>query len=243
MALSADRELDYFASPELIELPVDAAAVIYKGALVGRNRASGNVRCLVAGDEFVGVAFAHVDNSAGTAAAKRVRLHQNIDIVHAMSGVAAADIGRPAYATDDSTLTTSPIGTTRIGRVVSVDASNVARVRCAPLAGMAGLLEGFSVTQLADAGATLSLDHMNRVLLIGNTAARTIVLPACSACRPGAWFAIVKTTAAAFAVTLDGNSTELIDGSATFAAIDAQYDTALLVTNGTEWIILARDIS
>jgi hypothetical protein len=61
--------------------------------------------------------------------------------------------------------------------------------------------------------------------------------------RAGGWFRIVKASAAAAAVTLDGNASETIDGGATFAAIDAQYDTALVLCTGSEWIILSRDIA
>ena len=54
---------------------------------------------------------------------------------------------------------------------------------------------------------------------------------------------MVKTSADAAAVTLDGNGAETIDGAATYAAIDAQYDTAHLLCTGSEWIILSRDVA
>lgn len=245
MALVENRELAFYTSQELIDLPVDDNVKIFKGALVGRNRSTGFARPLVAGDEFLGIAYQQADNTgAGHAAgAIRVRLHQNVDVVHALTGVVTGDIGRDVYASDDGTLTLAPTGNSRVGRVVAVEAANLARVRCQPVAGAAGVAGNWPVVVLPDANMTLSLDHMNRVLLIGNSAARTPTLPPVATVRAGGGFRIVKTSAAAFAVTLDANGAETIDGNATYAAIDAKYDTALLMCTGTEWIIVSRDVA
>lgn len=245
MPLTADRDVKFYASQELIDLPIDDNIKIYKGSFVGRNRSTGYARALVAGDEFLGIAYDQADNtiSGHTAGGVSVRLHQSIDIVHALSSVAQGDIGKDVYASDDSTLTLTPTSNSRIGRIVSFEESNVARVRCEPISELSGSLENEEVVSLADASATLTLDHMNRILLIGNTAARTLTLPAAATVRAGGWVRVVKTSAAAFAVTLDGNASETIDGAATLATIDAQYDTALLLCTGSEWIVLSRDIA
>jgi hypothetical protein len=245
MALTADRDLKAFASPELVDLPVDDNVKVFRNAFVGRNRATGYARPLVAGDEFLGIAYRQADNTvAGHAAGKiDVRLHQSLDIVHALSGAGLGDVGKDVYASADDTLTLSPVGNSRVGRVTALEGANLARVRCAPVMNVSGVLEGAPATVLADASATLTLDHMNRVLLIGNTAARTLTLPPVAAVRAGGWFRVVKTSVAAFAVTLDGNAAETIDGAATLATIDAIYDTALLVCTGTEWVVLSRDIT
>lgn len=245
MALSANRELQFFASQELVDLPVDDNVVIYKGGFVGHNRSTGYARALVAGDEFLGIAYQKADNTitGHTAGGITVRLHQTIDIVDTLSGVAVADIGKDVYASADDTLTLTPTGNSRIGRVVAVDSSNTARVRCRPVLENDGVLDNEPIIALADASATLTLDHMNRVLTIGNTAARTLTFPAAATVRAGGWMRVVKTSADAFAVTLDGNSSETIDGSTTLATMDAQYDTVLLLCTGTEWIVLSRDIA
>ena len=245
MALTADREVQFYASQELIDIPVDDNVVIYKGAFVGRNRSTGYARGLVAGDEFLGVAYRQADNtiSGHTAGGINVRLHQSIDIVHTLTGVTTADIGKDVYASDDTTLTLGPTGNSRVGRMVTVEATNTARVRCQPLVLLSGLLDSRQIVQLADATATLTLDHMNRVLLIGNTAARTLTLPAAATVRAGGWFRVVKTSADAFAVTLDADGAEQIDGAATLATIDAQYDCAHVLCTGSEWIVLDRDIA
>lgn len=244
MALTADRNVEFYTSQELIDLPVDDNVRIYKGAFVGRNRSTGYARPLTAGDEFLGLAYRQADNTltGHTAGGIDVRLHQALDIVHTLTGVTNADIGKDVYASADNTLTLTPTGNSRVGRIVAVEATNEARVRCRPISLLSGALENGPVVSLADESATLTLDHMNRTLLIANTAARTLTLPAVATVRAGGWFRVVKTSADAYAITLDGNASETIDGSATYSDIEVQYDCALLVCTGTEWIILSRDV-
>jgi hypothetical protein len=245
MALSNDRNVDFFASEELVDFPVKDNVKIYRGAFVGRDRATGYARALVAGDEFLGVAYRQADNTVSGHAAGgiNVRLHQSVDMVNTLTGVAVGDVGKEVFASDDETLTLAPTGNTRIGRVVSVEGANLARVRSRPVTGLSGSLDNVPVVILADANATLTLDHMNRTLLMANTQARTLTLPAVATVRAGGWFRVVKTSAAAAAVTLDGNAAETIDGGATYAAVDALYDCVLVLCTGSEWIILSRDIA
>lgn len=245
MALSANRDLTFYPSQELIEIGVDANAKIYKGAFVGRNRSTGYARPLVAGDEFLGVAYRQADNSfvGNTAGGITVRLTQSVDVVHTMSGIAVGDIGKDAYASSDDAMTLNPNGQSRIGRVVAIEGTNLARVRTQPIAEMTGLSEGFPIVTLGDASVTLTLDLINRTLLMANSTGRTITLPAASSVRAGGWLRIVKTSAAAAAITLDANASETIDGALTLATMDAQYDTVLLLCTGSEWIVLSRDIA
>jgi len=136
MALTENRELKFYASQELIDIPVDDNVNIYKGAFVGVNSATGYARPLIAGDSFLGVAYAQADNTVAghAAAAVNVRLHQPLDIVHALSGVSATDIGSQVYASDDGTLTLTSTDNSLIGRIVAVDGTNLVRVRCQPIA-------------------------------------------------------------------------------------------------------------
>lgn len=245
MALTADRNVEFYTSQELIDMPVDDNVKIYKGAFVGHNRGTGYARTLTAGDEFLGVAYRQADNTVAghTAGGILVRLHQAVDIIHTLTGVTNGDVGKDVYASADDTLTLTPTGNTRIGRIVAVEAANTARVRCGPIASVTGVIENGPIVSLADANATLTLDHMNRTLLIANSAARTLTLPAVATVRAGGWMRVVKTSAAAYAVTLDGNAAETIDGAATFANVDAQYDCVLLVCTGSDWVILSKNIA
>lgn len=245
MSLTANRNVDFYPTHELIDLPVQDNARIFKGAFVGRDRATGYARPLVAGDDFLGLAYREADNTVDGHApgAVSVRLHQFVDIVHPLTGVTTGDIGQAAYASDDDTLTLNATGNSRVGRIVAVEGVNLARVRCHPLAHLTGVLENGPVVALPDQNVTLTHDHLNRTLLMANTATRTLTLPPVASARGGAWLRMVKTSAAAFAVTLNGYQSETIDGSATFSGLDARYDCALLVCTGTEWIILSRDLA
>ncbi len=245
MALTANRNVEFYTSQELIDIPVDDNVKIFKGAFVGRNRSTGYARPLAAGDEFLGVSYRCADNtiSGHAAGGIAVRLHQAVDIVHTLTGVVTGDIGKDVYASADDTLTLTPTGNSRVGRIVAVEATSTARVRCGPIASLSGGLENGPVVSLADASATLTLDHVNRTLLIANTAARTLTLPPAATVRAGAWIRVVKTSAAAEIVTLDGNGAATIDGAATYTGIDAAYDCVLMLCTGTGWIILSRDIA
>lgn len=245
MPLTAGRDVQFFASEEFVDLPVNANAVIYKGAFVGRDRATGFARPLIAGDEFLGLALRDANNAfvGNVAGGINVRLNQHVDIVHTLSSVAQGDVGKDVYASDDSTLVLTGLLNSRVGRIVAVDGANLARVRLHPLATLSGVLEPMPITVLNDADATLTLDHVNRVLMISNSAARVVTLPAVASVRPGAWIRLIKTNSAAFAVTLDGNGTETIDGATTFAGVDALNDVVQLMCTGSGWTIVSRDIT
>jgi len=115
MPLTANRDVQFYPSRELIEIGVDANTKIYKGSFVGRNRSTGYARPLTAGDEFLGIAYRVADNtfSGNSAGGIAVRLQQDVDIVHTLTGVAVGDIGKEVYASDDSTLSLSGSGLSR----------------------------------------------------------------------------------------------------------------------------------
>lgn len=134
MALTADADIKFYSSNELIDLPVEAGTVIYKGALVGLNGANGYARPLAAGDAFAGLAYRKADNGSGNAGDKTVRLFQGIDIVVTISGVSQTDVGSIVYASDDATLTLTATGNSRVGRIVAIEGTDLARVRLQPVA-------------------------------------------------------------------------------------------------------------
>ncbi len=67
----------------------------------------------------------------------------------------------------------------------------------------------------------------------------TMTLPAASTAK-GQILIIKKIDADANAVTLDGDGAETIDGQATNAEIDANYDMLMLICDGSEWHIVGR---
>jgi len=100
------------------EYPVIASDIIYEGAAVGEN-ASGYARPLVAGDPFLGFAETTVDNSAGSAGDKRVRVRRAGQVQLAVAGATAvtANDGPLVYASDDDTFTLTASTNSIVGRV------------------------------------------------------------------------------------------------------------------------------
>lgn len=163
----------------------------------------------------------------------------------AVSGVAVTDIGKTVYASDDQTgvMTNGGTYSNPVGIIVDVAASGIALVE--PVYGMAKSTAGLAAakTMAATGAQSLTKFDLNKVILLPNTAAYALTLPAVAGTQAGDRLTFVKTTAAAFAVTLTGSGAETIDGSNTLATIDAQYDCATLVSTGTEWVVAARDIA
>jgi predicted RecA/RadA family phage recombinase len=80
-------------------------------------------------------------------------------------------------------------------------------------------------------------------LLAPNAAAKTVNLPGVATIPPNARLTVRKTTADAFAITLDPNSTEQIAGGATHAAIDANNDYAVFQNTGSAWALVDSAIA
>lgn len=83
----------------------------------------------------------------------------------------------------------------------------------------------------------------DRVIVASSAgAAFTITLPPVADAE-GMVLTVIKDDLAANPITLDGDGAETIDGNATVATIDAQYDTITLYCDGTEWFIIAQKIA
>lgn len=89
---------------------------------------------------------------------------------------------------------------------------------------------------------TYTATSSDLVILVTSAGAWTLTLPAAAGVT-GQILVIKKTDAAANAVTIDGHGGELIDGAATNAEIDAQYDCLILLCDGTGWHIIGRFIN
>lgn len=99
------------------EMPVIASDIIYEGAAVGVVDASGHAQPLAAGNRFAGFAMTKVDNAAGGAAAKTVKVLQSGKAELAVTGAVITDLGQPIYATDDDTFVFNPVAAVFIGFV------------------------------------------------------------------------------------------------------------------------------
>lgn len=116
MALTANREVNRYVDQELRSHAVAASVHVYKGGFVGLNT-SGYARPLTAGDRLLGLAYEEKDNSSGANGDVSVRVFTFGDFEHTLSGAAVTDIGRPVFASDDTTLTFVADGNTYVGTV------------------------------------------------------------------------------------------------------------------------------
>lgn len=116
MATLANNQPRTFEGEGFNELPVIAADIIYEGAAVGDN-GSGYARPLVAGDPFRGFAVDPVDNSAGSAGERRVKLRPKGLVQLNVPSVGLGNINDPVYASDDNTFTLTATSNSLIGYV------------------------------------------------------------------------------------------------------------------------------
>lgn len=163
----------------------------------------------------------------------------------AISGVAVTDIGKVVYASDDQTGVLT-LGTTYgnvYGVVRRVVASGIALVEL-NYDGVAGhaRLGAVKTLHASTTPQTLSKWDIGKTIIVPNTGAISIVLPAVASAVSGGRLQFVKTVDTN-AATLDGADSEEIDAATTLATIDAIYDTAELVNVGTRWVVLNRDIA
>ncbi len=131
MPLTSNREVDHYIDQELRRFQVLASAQVYKGSFVGITSA-GYARALVAGDEFVGLAYEGVDNSSGASGDVSARVFTLGDFAHALSGVAITNLGDAVYASADDTLTLTATGNSYVGFIVDVPASGNILLRIDP---------------------------------------------------------------------------------------------------------------
>ena len=130
MALSASRQVDRFVDQELRTFRLKVSTKLFRGAIVGVS--AGFARGLIAGDVFAGIAYEEMDNSAGADGARVARVYTISDVVHAVSGAAQTDVGRPVFASADDTLTFVAAGNSYVGIVQDFVSSGVVIVRIDP---------------------------------------------------------------------------------------------------------------
>lgn len=119
-ALAADRQTAS-KSGELRGYPVAASTTIYKGSLVALSDAGYAVAASDAANlRVVGVAFEKVDNSAGAAADKTVRVQAGRSFEFAATSITQAMLGDVMFVVDDQTFDDAAGATNEVpcGRLV-----------------------------------------------------------------------------------------------------------------------------
>jgi hypothetical protein len=164
----------------------------------------------------------------------------------AVASAAVTDIGRNVYALFDQTGTFDAGATTYgnlIGRVARWEETGYVVVELA-LRGTADN-RAFNATRVLAATGTQSLTKwdMGKLIVGTSTSAHALNLPAVADVQYGAEFTLAKKSSNAAAITITGSGAENIDGSNTLATVDAAYDTVIVRSLGTEWVVIARDIT
>jgi len=114
-----------------------AAVKIYKGALVGfadettagtpdtgfaTNLATGTTNAML----FVGVAEETIDNSAGSAGAKSIKVRRKGRFIFTRSGAGQTDVGREFYASTNQDLTTTSTKNAKVGKGMAlIDSTHI----------------------------------------------------------------------------------------------------------------------
>lgn len=81
-------------------------------------------------DIFIGVFYESINNSAGAAGAQSAKVYKNGSFVFAHTGLVQANVGSPAYASDDQTITATPGSTVKqIGYIAEILSATQVRVR------------------------------------------------------------------------------------------------------------------
>lgn len=125
--LATDKQRPYELG-DLNSLPMVATDIIYEGAAVGIEAASGNARPLNAGDAFAGFCIQNADNATGSAGDVRVQVKTHGEVQLPVTNVAATDIGKPVYASDDDTFVLTATNNSYIGKVKRFVSTGVAVV-------------------------------------------------------------------------------------------------------------------
>lgn len=224
----------------------------YTGAMIGLNVSGYLDKFDDAGSFiFAGLARGREGNPVMAAATQGdvghdLDLHLPRYFEIALASVALTDIGKPVYASDDQTAVLDASTRTYanlIGHIVDRISATIALVE-GNYAGVFGHQKlGASLFLAATGTITLAKWDLFKTIFIQNTAAQTINLPAVASCPAGSRLTFVKISSDAFAATLDGSGAETIDGAATLATLDADNDCATLVSTGSEWVVLNRDIT
>jgi len=156
MALSADRKNDIIAggSSRYRWGLVGAAVLIYKGASLCWNATGYLVPAAATlGFTFAGIAQEQVDNSAGAAGAAEVKFLSGVSVKmvnSAISAIAQAHMGEPAYVEDDLTVRSAPGASGVIAGIIErIDADGGVWVFVAPEAAP-GAVAGEDVSTVTD---------------------------------------------------------------------------------------------
>ena len=223
-----------------MKLQGGVSATYYTGAMIGQKADSYLAKLDdTAAMNFVGLIQDSVNNTGDTTDSDGwASLNVEKPWLFSMNiaSAAAGDEGKSVYALYDNQVQYSAGSYCNfVGKVVQVVSST--QVLIAPPWSPLFVLSGWAGTKsaAAAAGTTLTKFDVNKIILCPLTSDETITLPAVALCSPGDKILFINKSSNGSKPTLDGNAAETINGAATLAMGTNEYDTVLLVTDGSEW--------
>lgn len=164
------------------------------------------------------------------------------------SGTGAIAAGDRAYlkaGETTDTATNDAAGNYFIGYFANsaLTGDTVCRVLLAPFSSEGARQITLAATAEQDLAIADFVNGASLTVLVTNTEAQTINLPAIASLPVGVRLKVRKISGGEFAVTIDPNASELINGAATYTGITKDGDTAEFVSNGTAWILASDSAS
>jgi len=214
-------------------LPAELAANPFGGSLLS-FAPDGQAHELVAGEPFAGICVEAVETPGAADGARQIGARcGNFTITVTISGVSQTDAHRRrmVYASDDGTLTFTAAGNTPIGQVIGLDGTRAIVLAATVDQISSNGPKGHEV--LADAAATLTVAQLDKILILTLTAGRILTLPPAAHCTGRGYTAV---TLGAFAITLDGDAAETVNGAATFASAGTVGSVVRVYSTGLAWV-------
>ena len=242
--LAANKPLTHVIG-EHNSIPIIAADIVYEGAMVGDN-AAGYGRPLTAGDPFIGHSIEKVDNAAGAAGAKNIRvLGGRYKLEVALVGT-ITDVGQPVYASDDDTYTFVATSNSYVGVISRYVSATRMEVEFRP-----GEVDEFGPTAVRETKSdnyTVDALDSGKIIYV-DTDAKVITLPAVEA-----GIKITLVNAGAFGttiLTIAPNAADMIEGVDLTGADDKDLVNTkataqrgdfvtLLGANADGWMVTAK---
>lgn len=158
------------------------------------------------------------------------------------AAVSAADFGKPAFISDNQTVAVTP-GTygNLAGAILKVPDTGSVFFRPVknPRGSIAdGQMRGIR-TMAATGAETLTVLDLNKYILVPNTAAKAITLPADAVCAYGDLLYFIKTGGGNFTITITAAAAN-INGASTYTGVANNYKSACLMYLGATigWVVV-----
>jgi len=196
-------------------IPIIAADIVYEGAMVGDNGA-GYGRPLTAGDVFVGHSIDKVDNAAGAAGAKNIRLLTGrYRQVVALVGL-ITDVRQPVYASDDAVYTFEAASNSYVGVITRYVSATKMEVEFRP-----GEFDEFGNNtnrEVTSVDKTLDLADGGKIIYV-DTDTKIVTLDAIATALSGYQVTIVNGAGFGVAgIVIDPDGTEVMSNGCDLAA-------------------------